>query len=91
MAGEIELARQLLRRAEDDEAAARAMFPVASVMDAIVGQHSQQAKQAGCPLPDELRDVDQLTPYAGAMRYDEDAEQPVPRETALSWASAAVA
>lgn len=43
MAGEIELARQLLRRATDDEAAARAMLPIASVTDAIVGQHSQQA------------------------------------------------
>lgn len=56
-----------------------------------IGGLATVCKQAGCPLPDDLRGADQLTPYAGAMRYDEDADQPVSREMALSWASAAVA
>src|SRR6185437_239024 len=38
-----DLAEQLLRRAADDEAAARAMLPLESVTDAIVGFHAQQA------------------------------------------------
>jgi HEPN domain-containing protein len=42
MAGELDWAEQLLRRAADDEAAAKALLPVASVTDAIVGQHAQQ-------------------------------------------------
>jgi|NGEPerStandDraft_6_1074524.scaffolds.fasta_scaffold112156_3 HEPN domain-containing protein len=43
MASESDLAAQLLRRASEDEAAARAMLPVPSVTDAIVGFHAQQA------------------------------------------------
>jgi HEPN domain-containing protein len=38
-----DLAEQLLRRASDDEAAARAMLPLEPVTDAIVGFHAQQA------------------------------------------------
>lgn len=120
MAGSIDLARQLLRRAADDEAAAKAMLPIASVTDAIVGQHAQQGVEkamkavlaargvdfpfihdiaglavlctrAGAPPPDDLRDADQLTPYAGALRYDEESAELVSRETALRWVSAAVA
>jgi HEPN domain-containing protein len=43
MASESDLAAQLLRRASEDEAAARAMLPLASVTQAIVGFHAQQA------------------------------------------------
>ena len=43
MASGRDLADQLLRRASDDEAAARAMLPIKSVTDAIVGFHAQQA------------------------------------------------
>ncbi len=35
-----DLAEQLLRRAVDDEAAARAMLPLEAVTDAIVGFHA---------------------------------------------------
>jgi hypothetical protein len=42
MAGELDLAEQLLRRAADDEAAAKALLPVKSVTNVIVGQHAQQ-------------------------------------------------
>ena len=119
MAGELDWAEQLLRRAADDEAAARALLPVTSVTDAIVGQHAQQGvekaikaalaarsvefpfihdiaglmllcKNAHIEIPDELRDADQLTPYAGALRYGQDNPDLVDRETALSWVTAAV-
>jgi HEPN domain-containing protein len=43
MAGQRDLAGQLLRLARDDEGAARAMLDVGSVTDAIVGFHAQQA------------------------------------------------
>ncbi len=42
MATPADLARQLLQRAADDEAAANAMLNVGSVTDAIVGFHAQQ-------------------------------------------------
>ncbi|MGA8353957.1 MAG: HEPN domain-containing protein [Solirubrobacteraceae bacterium] len=45
---------------------------------------------AGISLPDDLRDVDQLTPYAGALRYDAEDPKLVDRETALRWATIAV-
>jgi Uncharacterized conserved protein related to C-terminal domain of eukaryotic chaperone, SACSIN len=120
MAGELDWAEQLLRRADDDEAAAKALLPVTSVTDTIVGQHAQQGvekaikatlvargiefpfihdiaglmvlcKNAHIEIPDELRDADQLTPYAGALRYGEDNPELVDRKTALSWVTAAVA
>jgi len=103
MASQHDLAEQLLQRASDDEAAARAMLPVESVTDMIVGMLAQQGveksikavlaahgvdfpfthdiggltricEEAEVPLPDELGEADQLTPYAGALRYD--AEDP---------------
>jgi HEPN domain-containing protein len=43
MTGDGELARQLLERADDDVAAARALLDVAGVSDFIVGFHAQQA------------------------------------------------
>jgi HEPN domain-containing protein len=99
MASQRDLAKQLLQRAGDDEAAAKAMLPVEAVTDAIVGMLAQQGVEksikavlaargvdfpfthdigglvgicnsAGISLPDDLLDVDQLTPYAGALRSD---------------------
>jgi HEPN domain-containing protein len=115
-----DLAEQLLRRAADDEAAARAMLPLESVTNAIVGFHAQQAvekslkavlaardvefpfihdiggladlcEEAGASLPKEMDEVDQLTPYAAGLRYDDDQPNIVGRETALSWATVSVA
>lgn len=43
MATEEDLARELLRLAEDDLVAARALLPAPAVADAIVGFHAQQA------------------------------------------------
>jgi HEPN domain-containing protein len=115
-----DLAEQLLRRAADDEAAVRAMLPLESVTDAILGFHAQQAveksikavlaarnvdfpfihdvgglaelcDEAGASLPDELDGVDRLTTYAAGLRYDDDQPSVVDRETALKWATAAVA
>ncbi|HEX3517783.1 MAG TPA: hypothetical protein VHT29_01965 [Solirubrobacteraceae bacterium] len=39
----IDLAKRLLHRAGDDEAAAKAMLPIESVTDVIVGMLAQQA------------------------------------------------
>lgn len=119
MAGELDLAEQLLHRAVDDEAAAKALLPVKSVTNVIVGQHCQQGvekaikavlaargvefpfihdiagltslcKNAGIPTPEELRGADQLTPYAGALRYGEEDLDLVDRDTALRWVTVAV-
>jgi HEPN domain-containing protein len=119
MAGELDLAEQLLRRAADDEAAAKALLSVKSVTDAIVAQHAQQGVEkaikatlasqdiefpfihdiaglmilctnAGIQVPEQLRDADQLTPYAGALRYGEEGIDLVDRNTALSWVTTAV-
>lgn len=43
MADQRDLARQLLRRASDDHAAAAALLDMGAVSDAIVGFHAQQA------------------------------------------------
>lgn len=119
MASQRDLAKQLLQRAADDEAAAKAMLPIETVTDAIVGMLAQQGVEksikavlaargvdfpfthdigglvgicnnAGVSLPDDLRDVDQLTPYAGALRYDAEDPRLVDRETSLRWATTAV-
>jgi len=42
MASQRDLAMQLLQRAGDDEAAAKAMLPAKAVTDAIVGMLAQQ-------------------------------------------------
>jgi HEPN domain-containing protein len=48
-------------------------------------------KQAGAPLPNEMGDVAELTPYAAGLRYDDDELMDlVDRETALKWAASAV-
>jgi HEPN domain-containing protein len=119
MATEHDLAAQLLRRACEDEAAAKAMLPIEGVADVIVCFHAQQAVEKalkamlathrvefehthdlrvligrcesnGLPLPDELAEVDLLSPYAAKFRYDDDEVCAVARKTALSWATAAV-
>ncbi len=120
MASQQDLAKQLLQRASDDAAAARAMLPIESVTDMIVGTLAQQAveksikavlaargvdfpfthdigglaricAEAEVPLPHDLGEADQLTPYAGALRYDAEDPKLVDRETALRWVTAAVA
>lgn len=45
MAGDADLARELLGLANDDLAAARAIVDIPSVTDAIVGFHAQQASE----------------------------------------------
>ena len=101
MATEHDLAEQLLRRACEDEAAAKAMLPIQEVADVIVCFHAQQAvekalkavlathrvkferqadlrvpigqcESADLSLPDELAEVDLLSPYAAELRYDDD-------------------
>jgi len=47
-------------------------------------------KDAHVEIPDELRDADQLTPYAGALRCGEGNPNLIDRETALKWVTAAV-
>ncbi|HEY5193233.1 MAG TPA: HEPN domain-containing protein [Solirubrobacteraceae bacterium] len=53
-----DLAEQLLRRAADDEAAARAMLPLESVTNAIMGFHAQQAVEKSLKAVLAARDVD---------------------------------
>jgi HEPN domain-containing protein len=48
-------------------------------------------KEAGTPLPDEIGDISELTPYAAWLRYDDnELLELVDRETALNWATSAV-
>jgi hypothetical protein len=49
-----------------------------------------QCESADVPLPEELVDVDLLSPYAAELRYDDDVVQAVEREIASAWATAAV-
>jgi hypothetical protein len=41
-------------------------------------------------LPEELVEVDLLSPYAAELRYDDDTVHAVERETASRWATATV-
>ena len=41
-------------------------------------------------VPDALREADQLTPYAAALRYGDEDIDLVDRSTALNWVTAAV-
>jgi HEPN domain-containing protein len=50
-----------------------------------------QCEHAGLSLPDELAEADLLSPYAAELRYDDDQVRALERETALTWATAAVA
>jgi HEPN domain-containing protein len=55
-----------------------------------LGVLGELCEQAGAPLPAEVGDVAELTPYAGGLRYDEDTVGLVDRERALHLATAAV-
>jgi HEPN domain-containing protein len=56
-----------------------------------IAQLATLCTNAGHPLPDDLRDVDRLTPYAAAARYGAKDPELVDRETALRWVTAAIA
>lgn len=58
MAGPADLAAELLARAVDDEAAARALLDVESVTDAIVGFHAQQAVEKSLKAALAAREVE---------------------------------
>jgi len=58
MSGDRELAGQLLERADDDVAAARALFEVADVSDFIVGFHAQQAVEKALKAVLAMRTVE---------------------------------
>lgn len=58
MANQLDLARQLLWRAADDEAAARALLGTTGVSDAIVGFHAQQAVEKALKAVLAARAVD---------------------------------
>ncbi|HTU78794.1 MAG TPA: HEPN domain-containing protein [Solirubrobacteraceae bacterium] len=49
-----------------------------------------QCENAGVRLPEELAEVDLLSPYAAELRYDDDTVHAVEREAASRWATAAV-
>jgi HEPN domain-containing protein len=55
-----------------------------------LGGLARICKENEVPLPDDLDGVDQLTPYAGALRYDAEDPKLVDRATALRWATGAV-
>lgn len=55
-----------------------------------LGVLRELCEQAGAPLPEEVGDVAELTPYAGGLRYDEDTLELVDRERARRSATAAV-
>jgi HEPN domain-containing protein len=58
MATQGDLARLLLDRAAEDEAAAREMLPVAGVTDAIVAFHAQQAVEKSLKAVLAAREID---------------------------------
>jgi hypothetical protein len=84
MATRIDLAKRLLQRAGDDEAAAKAMLPIESVTD----DHSLRTPGIRCSTPCV---VPTNSPRTRALRYDADDPELVDRETALRWATSAVA
>ena len=55
-----------------------------------IGGLTKLCRVAGAPLPGEMDGVDQLTPYAAGLRYDDDTVHAVERETASRWATSAV-
>jgi sulfide:quinone oxidoreductase len=67
MANQHDLAKQLLQRASDDEAAARAMLPIESVTDMIVGMPAQRGieKVSSPPAETEGREARVLILGAG--------------------------
>lgn len=77
-----DLAEQLLRRAADDEAAARAMMPLEPVTDAIVGFHAQQAVEKSLKAVLAARDVEFpfIHDIAGLADLCEEAGASLPEE-----------
>jgi HEPN domain-containing protein len=55
-----------------------------------IGRLGALASKAGRPLPNALRNADELSAYAGALRYEPDDPESVDRETGLRWATTAV-
>jgi HEPN domain-containing protein len=49
-----------------------------------------QCENVGIRLPEDLVEVDLLSPYAAELRYDDDTVHAVDRDTASSWATAVV-
>jgi HEPN domain-containing protein len=49
-----------------------------------------QCENAGVHMPEDLAEVDLLSPYAAELRYDDDTVGAVERETASRWATATV-
>lgn len=119
MADHGDLARELLGLARDDAAAAKALLPIESIADAIIGFHAQQAVEkalkaalamegadfpfthdlgllaelceaSGIALPNDLQEVDRLSPYGVQIRYAGVASGTVDRETASRWAAMAI-
>jgi HEPN domain-containing protein len=77
-----DLAQQLLRKAADDEEAARAMLPLESVADTIVGFHAQQAVEKSLKAVLAAREVE--FPFThdigGLTDLCEQAGAPLPNE-----------
>jgi HEPN domain-containing protein len=67
MAESADLARELLGLAGDDEAAARAMLPIGSVTDAIVGFHAPQAVEKALKAVLASQGVESLTSITSAI------------------------
>jgi HEPN domain-containing protein len=80
MAGQDDLARELLQLATDDLAAAEALVGIPSVSDAIVGFHAQQAAEKA--LKAALAVTEEDFPFthniAVLMQLCEDAGVPIP-------------
>lgn len=62
-------------------------FPAKHDLRMLIGICEREDLQ----VPDELAEADLLTPYAAELRYDDDRAQIVDRDTALDWATGAVA
>jgi HEPN domain-containing protein len=58
MASQRDLAKKLLQRAGDDEAAAKAMLPIEAVTDAIVGMLAQQGVEKSIKAVLAARGID---------------------------------
>lgn len=81
-------AQQAVEKAMKAVLAAKAVeFPFVHDLEVLTAL----CEEAGAPLPNELDDVAELTPYASDLRYDEDTTGLATRETALKWATEAVA
>lgn len=84
MADQLDLARELLAHARDDERAARALLPAGEVSDAIVGFHAQQAVEKA--LKAALASIGAQFPFTHnlglLMQLCEDAQLALPQSLA---------